>query len=155
MKITRIEVIQIETPRYYQLETPDKPFSGHVMLKVHVDDGPIGLGEASDSRADDVGAIARQYRELLVGRDATCITEINQLLQEHRFNSTVTDVHLTSAVDIALYDLNAKAAGVPAHRLMGGKLRDKIYCCYPIFGWQVKEDFDKERNFDLTIQARF
>ena len=55
MKITKIETIQIETPRYYG------HISGHVLVKVHVDDGPVGWGEASDSKADDLGGIAKGY----------------------------------------------------------------------------------------------
>ncbi|MYB94176.1 hypothetical protein F4054_16235 [Candidatus Poribacteria bacterium] len=74
MKITRIETFQIETPRYYG------HISGHVIVKVHVDDGPVGLGEASDSKADDLGAVTKRYNDLLIGRDATRITEINEFL---------------------------------------------------------------------------
>ena len=48
MKITKVETIQIETPRFYG------HISGHVLVKVHVDDGPVGWGEASDSRAEDL-----------------------------------------------------------------------------------------------------
>ena len=33
-----------------------------------------------------------------------------------------------SAIDIALWDLNAKALGVPAYRLLGGKSRDRVRC---------------------------
>ena len=43
--------------------------SGHVIVFVHVDDGPIGLGEASDRISTDLPAIVRQYNELLIGRD--------------------------------------------------------------------------------------
>ena len=71
MQITRIETIQIETPRYYGY------ISGHLIVKVHTDEGFVGLGEASDSRAKDVPTVARQYNELLKGRDPTRITEIN------------------------------------------------------------------------------
>ena len=39
MKITKVETIQIETPRFYG------HISGHVLVKVHVDDGPVGWGE--------------------------------------------------------------------------------------------------------------
>ena len=107
MKIRNVEVIQIETPRHYQtLPGFEDSFSGHLIVKVYVDDGPIGLGEASDSKAQDVTAVAAQYNELLKGRDARRITEINELLRGHRFGSTITDHHLTSAIDIALYDLN-------------------------------------------------
>ena len=141
MKITRIEAHQIETPRYYG------HVSGHVILKLHVDDGPIGLGEASDSRAEDLSSVVKQYNDLLVGRDATHITEINELLRTHDFKSTVSNNHLVSAVALALYDLNGKAQGVSVSQLLGGKIRDRIYCCYPTWGWQVKEDFEKTASY--------
>lgn len=141
MKITKVETIQIETPRFYG------HISGHVLVKVHVDDGPVGWGEASDSRAEDLGAIAKQYNQLLVGRDARAITEINELLRAHSFESTVSNMHLASAIDLALYDLNGKAQGVPAYQLLGGKMRERLYCCYPIFGWQVKDDFAQAASY--------
>ena len=141
MKITRIEAHQIETPRYYG------HISGHVILKLHVDDGPTGLGEASDSRADDLAAVVKQYTDLLVGRDPERITEINGLLRAHDFKSTVSNNHLVSAVDLALYDLNGKARDVPAYQLLGGKIRDRIYCCYPTWGHQVREDFEKTAGY--------
>ena len=141
MKITKVETFQIETPRYYG------HVSGHVIVEVHVDDGPIGLGEASDSSADDLGAVARRYNELLVGRDATRITEINELLRAQNFDSTASNLHLASAIDLALYDLNGKAQGVPAYQLLGGKIRDRVYCCYPIWGRQVREDFEQAAGY--------
>ena len=141
MKITKIETFQIETPRYYG------HVSGHVIVKVYVDDGPVGLGEASDSRADELGIITTCYNELLVGWDATRITEINELLRTQDFGSTVSNRHLASAIDLALYDLNGKVQGVPAYGLMGGKVRERIYCCYPIFGWQVREDFEQAAGY--------
>jgi muconate cycloisomerase len=141
VKIARIELFQIQTPRYYG------HVSGHVLVRLEVDHGPVGWGEASDSRAADLGAIARRYRELLLGRDATCINEINELLRGQRFGSTVSDAHLASAIDLALYDLNGKAQGVPAHQLLGGKVREGIYSCYPIFGWQVQEDFERSAGY--------
>jgi len=141
VKITRVDTFQIETPRYYGY------VSGHVIVKVHTDEGLVGLGEASDSRAQDLADVARQYNELLEGRDATRITEINELLRQHAFGSTTSDMHLTSAIDIALYDLNGKAMGVPAYQLMGGLVRERMYCCYPIFGWQVKEDYERAAGY--------
>ena len=40
MKITKVETFQIETPRYYG------QISGHVIVKVYVDDGPVGTGRS-------------------------------------------------------------------------------------------------------------
>ncbi|MBM3264645.1 MAG: hypothetical protein FJY97_14635 [candidate division Zixibacteria bacterium] len=141
MTITRVEAFPIRTPRYYGA------MSGHVIVRVHVADGPVGLGEASDSITNDLAAIERQYNDLLKGRDATRITEINELLCVHRFHNAVSDAHLASAIDLGLYDLNGKAQNVPAYRLMGGKVRDRIYVCYPIFGWQVTEDFERTAGY--------
>ena len=69
MKIAKVETFQIKTPRYYQ-EHPVQTgeWTGHVVVKLHVEDGLVGLGEAPDSLADDLGAIAARYNELLVGR---------------------------------------------------------------------------------------
>ena len=55
MKIAQIETIQHETPRYYDY------VSGHLIVKIHTDEGFTGLGEASDSKAKDVPAVARRF----------------------------------------------------------------------------------------------
>ncbi len=141
MNIESIEVIQIETPRFYG------HVSGHVLIKVYVDDGPVGLGEASDSRCADVPALARELNEQLRGRDARRINEINDFARARNWNSTVTNPHVASAVDLALYDLNGKAQGLPAYQMLGGKVRDALYCCYPIFGWQVIDDFERAGSY--------
>ena len=143
MKIAKIETFQIETPRYYGV------VSGHVIVKLHTADGLVGLGEASDSRAEDLHGLTKRYNELLVGRDATRITETNELLRAVDFGSTVGNSHLTAAIDLALYDLNGKAQGVPACQLMGGKVRDSVYFCYPIFGGHERNADFLQRLVDL------
>ena len=148
MKIARIETYQIQTPRYY-MEHPVKTgeSTGHVIVKLHADDGLVGLGEAPDSVADDLGAVTRRYSDLLVGRDATRITEINELVRRQDFASTVSNAHLTAAVDLALYDLNGKLQGVPAYRLMGGKVRDSVYFCYPIIGAHLQGGVERNASY--------
>jgi muconate cycloisomerase len=141
MKIQQIEVIQIETPRFYGY------ISGHTLVKVHVDDGPVGLGEASDSKCEDVPALATALNDRLRGQDARQIAQINEFMRAQRWASTVSDMHVASAIDLALYDLNGKVQGVPAYQMLGGKVRDRLYCCYPIFGWQVQEDFEQAASY--------
>ena len=86
MKIQKIEVIQIETPRFYGY------ISGHVLVKIHVDgDAPIGWGEASDSRSDDVPALAQALNEHLVGRDARQIVELREFMQSRSWPSSVSE----------------------------------------------------------------
>jgi muconate cycloisomerase len=43
-------------------------------------------------------------------------------------------------IDLALHDLNARAAGVPVYHLLGGKLRDRMRVCYPIFRMRSIEE---------------
>ena len=33
-----------------------------------------------------------------------------------------------SAIDIALWDIKAKALGVPLYQLLGGRVRDRVVC---------------------------
>ena len=142
MKIQKIEVIQIETPRFYGY------ISGHVLVKIHVDgDAPIGWGEASDSRSDDVPALAQALNEHLVGRDARQIVELSEFMQSRSWPSSVSDGHVASAIDLGLYDLNGKVQGVPVYQMLGGKVRDRLYACYPIFGWQVRDDFENAASY--------
>jgi len=96
VKITGIELFQIHTPRYYG------QLSGHVLVKLQVDHGPVGWGEASDSIADDLGPMVSRYRQLLLGQDATRITQINTLLRAQRFGSKVSDGSWVWAIDLAL-----------------------------------------------------
>ena len=142
MKIQKIEVMQIETPRFYGY------VSGHVLVKIHVQgQQQIGWGEASDSRADDVPALAQALNEQLVGQDARQINEINELMRSRSWPSSISDMHVASAIDLGLYDLNGKVQGVPLYQMLGGKVRDRLYCCYPIFGWQVRDDFEQAASY--------
>jgi len=114
MKITRVEAFQIETPRYYG------KISGHAIVKIYVENGLVGLGEASDSRAANLSSLTKRYNQLLVGCDTIRIVEINEMLRQENFGSTISNAHLVLAIDLALYDLNGKAQGVPACMLLGG-----------------------------------
>ncbi len=109
-----------------QLETiPLGPF---VYVKVHTEDGLYGVGEASLSGRCSavVGALA-QIAPLLVGRDATRIEHIWQDIFRGTFwrGGPVLQSAL-AGIDIALWDLNGKALGVPVHRMLGGLARNKV-----------------------------
>lgn len=109
-----------------QLDTiPVGPF---IYVKIHTEDGLYGIGEASLSgrRAAVVGAL-EQIAPLLIGRDATRIEHIWQDIFRGTFwrGGPVLQSAL-AGIDIALWDLNGKALGVPVHRLLGGLARQKV-----------------------------
>ena len=113
--------------------------------------GLYGLGCASFAyRAHAVKQILEdEFTPLLKGRDAGCIEDIWQLLNVNAYwrmgpvlNSAV------SGVDMALWDIKAKMAGMPLYELLGGRCRERVelycHCNAP----------SKEAIFDKVEKAR-
>ncbi|MFP6591967.1 MAG: enolase C-terminal domain-like protein [Candidatus Latescibacterota bacterium] len=104
------------------------PVGSFVYVKIHTKDGLYGIGEASLSgrQAAVVGAL-EHITPLLIGCDATRIEHIWQDIFRGTFwrGGPVLQSAL-AGIDIALWDLNGKALGVPVHRMLGGLARDKV-----------------------------
>ncbi|PVE21395.1 enolase [Microvirga sp. KLBC 81] len=63
-------------------------------------------------------------REALIGEDPTLVERVMlKIRQRGGFKPWGAAV---SAVEMALWDLAGKAAGLPVHKLLGGKVRDKV-----------------------------
>ena len=100
------------------------------LVKVETDEGIYGWGESGVSSRElaVVGAI-NHFREFLIGKDATRIGAIwQELYRGQYFEGGRILTGAISAIDIALWDIAGKALGVPIHRLLGGKQRDKVQC---------------------------
>ena len=96
-------------------------------MKLHTDDGLVGLGEASCtprwSGEDQVSAahfINTYFAPALVGHDPTRIDEVSRAV----FPLVAGNFFTKAAVEMALWDLAGKAAGKPVYELLGGKVRD-------------------------------
>jgi mannonate dehydratase len=105
---------------------PDRNF---VTLKLTTDDGLTGVGDATlNGRELAVASYLRDHVcQLLIGRDASRIEDTWQYLYKgaywRRGPVTMTAV---AAVDTALWDIKAKAAGMPLYQLIGGRSRDAV-----------------------------
>ncbi len=119
MKITGVEVLTI----------PDRGDSMMLVL-VDTDAGVYGLGEVGiRTRQEAVRGALAHLREFLIGQDATRIEHLWQVMSRSGFFPA--DRFLASAVaavDVALWDIQGKALGVPVYRLIGGKVRDWVPC---------------------------
>lgn len=133
MKITRIEPIPICVPLKKGLTAKtahgEHVMSPYVLVKVHTDEGLVGLGEATvsglwsgESQASTMAAITEYLAPPLIGKDPRDITAARRtmdfMLKLNPFSK--------SAIEMALWDIAGKAAGVPVYQLLGGKVRDKI-----------------------------
>jgi mannonate dehydratase len=102
------------------------PGRNFVTLKVTTTDGLVGWGDGTlNGRELAVAAyLSEHVTPLLVGRDAHAVESTWQYLYRGAYwrGGPVTMAAL-AAVDMALWDLKAKAAGLPLYQLLGGASR--------------------------------
>lgn len=134
MKIIDVEAIILRQP-----EVDDTIADGSqddLIIKVHTDEGIVGIGEV-DSAPEAVAAlvkrasshaIAGSLRDQLIGEDPRDVERLwwkmyRALIYVGRRGIAL---HALSGVDIALWDIAGKAAGKPAHELLGGARRSLV-----------------------------
>lgn len=133
MKIDRVEAIPVRIPLKAGLTTKTAhgvhATSDYVILRLHTDAGLVGLGEATvaprwsgETSATAVSVIRDLLAPELVGQDPLNITRLRQ-----RLDRVVKLNPFTKAgLEIALWDLAGKAAGMPICQLLGGPVRDAM-----------------------------
>lgn len=140
MKITDIETIVLESPYWYGMEDAAEDSHGPkyaVLLKVHTDAGITGVADI-DSHPHVMKAIM-DAPELIPGMSEGLKNALigENPLEIHRLWKKMYDfsyyhgrrgaaIQAISGVDIALWDIKAKAMGVPVCTAMGARNHDKI-----------------------------
>jgi galactonate dehydratase len=128
-----------------------------VFLEVKTDSGLTGLGEATlEGRADLAEAALRWLEEDFVGRDPTGPEEHwnRAYYQLSRWRNGPAAMSALSAVDIALWDLEAKRLGVPLWRLLGGRLRKEARVYYTHWGASIETRRTPEAFRDWAVETR-
>jgi L-alanine-DL-glutamate epimerase-like enolase superfamily enzyme len=137
MKITRVEAIPLAIPFTYgaeafKLGTGSWKKLDFCLVRVETDAGLVGWGDAFayTCRTAVVAAVRDMIAPLAVGHDATDIGGLHAKIQKqlHIFGRFGITAFALSGLDIALWDLAGKAAGVPLHRLIGGARRARVPC---------------------------
>ena len=136
MKIARVETFSVVVPlhpgswhsaayepegytyggTWVRLHWPEFPI---VLLRLHTDEGLIGLGEAPKGIPE---AKVRAAADFFIGRDLGSFNLQELPLETMWF----ADPGIYEAYEMALYDLAGKALGVPVHRLFGGAYRERV-----------------------------
>jgi muconate cycloisomerase len=133
MKITRIEPIPVCVPLKKGMTAKtahgEHVTSPYVIVKVHTDAAIVGLGEATisglwsgETQAGTVSAIRDYLAPPLIGKDPRDITTARRAMD---FVIKVNPF-AKAAVEMALWDVAGKAAGLPVYQLLGGKVRDRV-----------------------------
>ena len=100
-----------------------------VWLKIHTDEGITGLGEPYlENHPDSVIAEVLRLEPLLIGEDPRRIEWLWTRMYEggSGYKGGPVKMSAISGIDMALWDITGKAAGLPVHRLLGGATRDRV-----------------------------
>jgi len=133
------------------------PGRNFVTLRITTHDGVVGLGDATlNGRELSVASYLHDHVvPLLAGRDAHQIEDTWQLLYRGAYwrRGPVTMAAI-AAVDVALWDIKAKLAGMPLYQLLGGASRRGALAYGHASGRDVPELLDSvRRHLDAGFRA--
>lgn len=140
MKITKLETIFVK-PRW-------------LFLKVHTDEGIVGLGEpVVEGRSQTVAAAVHEIGRYLIGEDPRRIEHHWQAIYRGQFyRGGPVLCSALSGIEQALWDITGKWLGQPVYNLLGGATRDKIR----VYGWVGGETFgDYISSAQVSLNAGF
>ena len=134
MRITEIDCHVLLAPDFDVERTSSAQDS--FVVEVHTDAGITGLGEADINPwiakacvdAPGTHTMGRGLRDLVIGSDPLDPPAI----WEQVYVGTAMNgrrgalINALGAIDMALWDIAGKAAGVPCYKLLGGAVKDEI-----------------------------
>src|ERR1700754_4107195 len=126
------------------------PGRNFVTLKVETDQGVHGIGDATlnGRELSVVSYLQDHVAPALIGMEPRRIEDIWQFLYRGAYwrRGPVT-MRAIAAVDVALWDIKAKAAGMPLYDLLGGKSRDGVMVYGHANGADIAETCDEVERF--------
>jgi len=93
------------------------------VIRITTDEGITGLGQA-ESTKPYLKPQVLFYKQFIVGQDPTDVERV--MLRIRRLGGFKPWGSAVSAIEIALWDIAGKAAGLPVYKLLGGKVRDRV-----------------------------
>ncbi|MBM3262865.1 MAG: mandelate racemase/muconate lactonizing enzyme family protein [candidate division Zixibacteria bacterium] len=94
------------------------------VIRITTDEGLYGLGQAETAKAPYLKPHVMFYRPYVLNEDPTDVERV--MLKIRRLAGFKPWGSAVSAIEMALWDLAGKAAGVPVYKLLGGKIRDRV-----------------------------
>ena len=106
----------------------DGGWRAFTFIKVETDEGLVGYGECTDNRSSfGIGGCVRDLEPQLIGQDPTVVEKRYwDMCQHFQQNPGGIAQKAIAGIEVALWDIKAKALNVPLYELFGGPLWDKI-----------------------------
>ena len=149
MKITDISVHRVSI---------SQNSNTRLLLQVHTDDGVTGISEAGKNLLVARAYLQELIKPLLVGADPCRPRKIWELLSlGDSAMATRFPSQIVGAIDVALWDITAKSAGLPLYALFGGASRLQIPLYWSVgSGWRKSPEQmldDVQQGFDKGYRA--
>jgi L-alanine-DL-glutamate epimerase-like enolase superfamily enzyme len=95
-----------------------------LLVRIDTDEGMSGLAQIEASKYNYLRPHILFFKPYLIDQDPTNVERV--MLRIRRFGAFKPWGSSVSAIEMALWDIAGKAAGVPVYKLLGGKIRDKV-----------------------------
>ncbi|MPY50762.1 mandelate racemase/muconate lactonizing enzyme family protein [Streptomyces acidicola] len=143
--------MRIESLETFRQRVGDRP---RVLVKIGTDDGVVGWSEVYNHGPDLAYPPLLEYLfDQIKGMDARSPSRVNQfLLQSGRFPQGALGLAAIAAIDHALWDIAAKALGVPVYRLLGGAVRDRVRVYAGLYS---APDVEELRDVTARLHERY
>ena len=123
-----------------------------VYLHVDTDEGITGT--FGPIELDQAFQIDTRLRPNLIGRDPLAVERLWDVMARHdRHGRRGYMMMAISAVDIALWDIRGKAAGMPVYRLLGGPTREAVPAYASCLGFSLELERVHERAQALLAEG--
>ncbi|MDH5687631.1 MAG: mandelate racemase/muconate lactonizing enzyme family protein, partial [Candidatus Bathyarchaeota archaeon] len=95
-----------------------------LLVRIDTDEGISGLAQIEGSKHFYLKPHVLFYKRNILEQDPTDVERV--MLRIRRLGAFKPWGSSVSAIEMALWDIAGKAAGVPVYKLLGGKIRDKV-----------------------------
>ncbi len=99
-----------------------------VFVKVYTDEGITGIGEGTlEYKENALRGAVEDLKRYLIGKSPLDIElHYHNMYRDAYWRGGPVLMSAVSAIEMCLWDINAKSLGVPVYRLLGGKVRDRV-----------------------------
>lgn len=166
MKITKLEIHILRAPdtaRPHWVSNFIVPRANEILVRMHTDEGLEGIGIATSYTPIEaaIQAFRSGIAEQIIGEDALAPERLYQKLFSLTWQRLAHEkgwsrealVRISSAMDIACWDIVGKAARLPLYRLFGG-YRNKVPCYVTCAYYRDGKDLAELRDEMQMLKAQ-
>ena len=156
MQISRIDakVLRADLQRPFRYSQAAYSQRTAALVRVETGDGIVGWGEAYGPAEVAAEAVRSFYAPLLIGRDPRDRESLWHLMFARGVDYGPKGILVAalSAIDIALWDIGARAAGMPLYRFLGASEQRSIPCYATGFYFQADDVQAIARDFAFEAE---